>query len=287
MMQTAYSFNEYSDKRITFIISTKDRPSNLRDALNGAKKYVTDKDELIVVDGSTNEDSLQVASEFSDLIDNYLLERDMNNPNALNKGLLIARGQYIKNISDDDEFYPQAIEQAYKVMIDNPEIDFLVCGGTRIREGVTGYVYVPPESSFGKDVDEVYKYTRCGAGFFFKRAMLHQVGFFDVKSVSCDAVFILQSIKFKAVVRFCRTNMFTHELTADSLSVTDQEEKYLERDRLIRQYCSKQFQAKWFRRQKSYYKLLKWFWKQYKSIFTNNLTNNNSKTEPIWDGGLS
>jgi glycosyltransferase involved in cell wall biosynthesis len=280
-------FKDFSKKRISYVLATNNRSEFLKSFLINWSQFKKPIDELIIVDGSMSSESKKIIDDFDEIVDLYVSEPDLNGVEAYNKGYLLAQGEFIKNVMDDDIFHPEAFEQAVGVMQNNPSIDFLVCGGTRSRNGKDGYIYVAPKSNFGKSTDEVYNYTRSGAGFFFRRKLFALTGLWEVDSVSCDAAFIIRSISLGAKVRFCRINMVHHLLHADSKSVKDQEEKFIERDRLIRRYCSSQYQAKWFRNQKLYYKILKWLWKLYKSIFTNNFTNNNLKKDPIWDGGLS
>ena len=279
------SFEEYSSRRISFVLPTKNRAKQLREALLRCRDLVKPEDELIVIDGGSNDGTDDVVAEFADAVDVYISEPDVSNPEAFNKGFLLARGRYIKNLQDDDIFYPEAIEQAVDVMEQNSEVDLIVCGGTRLRDGKETYVYVPPGSSFGESVDEVYRYTRSGAGFFFRRRLLHRAGLYEVDSVSCDAAFLIRSIGLDANVKFCRINMFYHPMGEDTFSVRNQQEKFLERDRLIRRYCSERFQKEWFRRRSLRRRA---FMALRRLVATGRLRQQpEDKQTPVWDEGFS
>jgi glycosyltransferase involved in cell wall biosynthesis len=281
-------FNDYNKKRISFVLATNNREDYLESFLTRWNDFKKPIDELIIIDGSNNNKLSKVNERFPELVDIYISEKDLNGVEAYNKGFLLAQGEFVKNIMDDDDFYPEAFEKAVEVMRNNPELDFIVCGGTRSRDGNNGNIYVPPGSSFGKTTDEVYKYTRSGVGFFFRRKLLSLTGMWEVDSVSCDAAFLIRSISLGAHVRFCRINMVHHTLHNDSKSVKDQSEKFIERDKLIRQYCSEGFQRKWFRNQRWHIKFAK---RLLGMIITNVVNSDNSdykqKNDPIWDGGLS
>ena len=277
-------FEDHASKRVSFILPTKNRARQLREALIRCRDLVKPEDELIVVDGASEDDTDQVVEEFSDLVDVYVAEADTGNPEGYNKGSLLARGKYIKNLADDDIFFPEAVEQAVQVMEENPEVDLLVCGGTRLRNGKESFIYVPAGSTFGRSVDHVYKYTRSGAGFLFRKRLLHRVGLYEVNSVSCDAAFLLRSISLDATVRFCRINMFYHRMGEDSFSMRNRKEKLLERDRLIRMYCSKRFQREWFLKRSMPGRVAR----RIRCLLAGRRELQSDESQaPVWDGGFS
>jgi glycosyltransferase involved in cell wall biosynthesis len=278
-------FDDYASKRISFVLPTKNRAEQLREALGRCRDLVGPEDELIVIDGGSDDDTAQVVEEFLDIVDTFISEPDVSGPEAYNKGFLLAKGKYIKGLQDDDVFYPKAMERAVEVMEETPELDLMVCGGTRLLEGKENFIYVPPGSSFGRSVDDVHKYTRSGVGFFFRRRLLHRVGLYETESAACDAALLIRSVSLKADVRFCRINMFYHPLNEDSHSVRNEREKYAERDWLIRKYCSEQFKKEWFRRRSLPWRALR---AVRRLAATGRLRQPpQERPAPVWDGGFS
>jgi len=284
-MKSYMDFQDTASKRISYVLITKDRPKYLAKALLNCRNLVQANDELIVVNGGPDDEIDHLIDGYSDIVNIYISESDLSAPEAFNKGFLLTRGKYIKVLQDDDVFYPEAMEQAVKVMDETPELDLMVCGGTRVRDGKVGWVYARPGSNYGKLVDDVYKNTRSGAGFFFRRRILHRVGLWEVDSVASDAAFLIRSVSLKATVKFCRINMFYHELHADSISIRDQQKKYVERDRQIRRYCSERFQKEWFRRKSLPRRALR---AARRVVTTGRLRQPpQERPAPIWDGGFS
>ena len=129
------TFKSYCSKRVSYIITTKNRAIHLRHCLSNIKIIKKNRDEVILIDGSSSDGTHKVVKDFSDIIDVYVSEPDLNGPHAFNKGYMLANGKYIKPINDDDIFYKEALEKAYQVMEKNPEVDMIVCGGTRKQDG--------------------------------------------------------------------------------------------------------------------------------------------------------
>ena len=50
--------------------------------------------------------------ENSDIGEKFVSEEDISEGHAVNKGVLLASGKYIKLLTDDDYFYREAIEKA-------------------------------------------------------------------------------------------------------------------------------------------------------------------------------
>jgi len=80
--------------RVSYVLTTKDRPEFMKTTLAAAAKFVTDDDELIVVNGGQPVDCAA---------DILIEEPDNGIADAVNKGLAAASGEYIKHLTDDDE----------------------------------------------------------------------------------------------------------------------------------------------------------------------------------------
>ena len=290
------TFDTYNSKRISYIIATKNRADSLRKSLTSCRGYKKPNDELIVIDGASTDNTQNVIKEFSDIIDTYISEPDINDKEAWNKGFLLSRGQYIKQIMDDDIFHKKGLEKVYNVMQDNPDVDLLVCGGVREMDGKTQNVYIPPGNSFGVSVDDYFqnksKYSTSGCGIFFRRKLLNTVGLFEVDRPFPDLGFILRSIYLKKNVRFCRINMFYHVIEADSITRKNLNKYNTEFLELLKRYCSVNYKQNFFRQRKLSYQLVNRLYNiltrpfNKKSFDSPDLIQGNIK-KPMWDGGFS
>lgn len=227
---TDTSFDGHSVKRISYIVITKNRASILDDFLTRAKDLVGTQDELIVVDGASVDNTKEVAQKYADLVDIFISEKDSSANEACNKGILLARGKYIKLLLDDDIYYRDAMEMAVEVMEAHPEVDMLVCGGTKeVYKNPPEYLakkinqfedadsvsskivtsYLPPGVNYGKDVTDVFKYRAASSFGHFVRRKSHALGGL-MSPWEGDIEYVLSFIKNGGNVKFCRIKMYHH-----------------------------------------------------------------------------
>lgn len=286
------TFKSYCSKRVSYIITTKNRASHLRHCLSNIKIIKKNRDEVILIDGSSSDGTHKVVKDFSDIIDVYVSEPDLNGPHAYNKGYMLANGKYIKPINDDDIFYKEALEKAYQVMEKNPEVDMIVCGGTQKQDGKETVIYVPPGSNYGSSVDDIFKngFTTSGMGTFFRRSLLFKVGLYEVDRPYSDMGHILRSIYLGGNVKFCRINMFFHPLSDNSITVKNKDDYVSEYRLLLNRYCSDKYKKMFNRKNRIWYRILSWGLKISRSLISKrnyNIKNSNNISKPIWDGGFS
>lgn len=283
-------FDYYSSKRFTFLLATKNRPVYLEKSLNKNRQVVKKSDELIVIEGTPSVASKQVIQKFADLVDIYIAEKDNSEGEALNKGVLLARGKYIKLLTDDDIFYKSAIEKAYEVMEKYPEIDVLLCGGEKVKGKQITYAYAPQGAKYGKSVADIFKYGGNGLGMVIRRKSLTKIGLFNAHALSLDNDFLAQAIASGANVKFCRLKMFKHYIERHSTTIAKAEAMGRDFERIKRQYGVekpniildarvKLSQLIFPRLPRSFHEFyLRTFKKKPKVIRT---------IKPIWDGGFS
>ena len=288
-------FDDYSPKRVSFILTTKNRPDFLEAALGRARALVKSEDELIVVDGGSDTPrTFEVVEKFNDLINIFISEPDDSIMHGLNKGAMLGSGKYIKYIFDDDILHPEAIEKAISVMDKNPDVDFLVCGGEKVNvaTGNKKDIYIRPGVNYGKHPDDI-KYGANGNGFFMKRSVFAKVGFATSRYVS-DNEFFMQAVKKGAKVKFCRINLYKNMVYPHSNVVANFNKWYKESYPIFKQYCSAPFYARYrlkaFCAQNNLLPLFKmaknspWRLKR----FFKKLTGSYVEKEPhLWDGGFS
>lgn len=278
--------------RVSFVLATKNRSVMLEKTLMCLRAMLTPQDELIVIDGKSIDKTSEVIARHSDIIHTLISEDDTSPANAYNKGFRVARGEYVRPVTDDDEIYPDAFEQAIAVLERHTEVDFLLCGGTKQYGKRQSFVYVPPGTNYGKKSEDAFRYGACGAGFIIRRRLFEQVGM-SPEGPAADGEFVAQCIAQGIVVRFCRIHLFNHPIYEHSTVMRKKYEHELDLQRMIKQYCSQRYYMQ--------FRIETWMKKNFVSRIirrshrmANRMIRGASHSqslrpakEYIWDGGLS
>lgn len=278
---SAPTFEQACERRVTYVLVTMNRAAFLSDALESARSLVGDEDELIVVDGGSTDETADVVARFPDLIDVYVSEPDTGEGHAANRGYLLARGRYVKELTDDDVIHPDAMKQAIEVMDRNPEIDLLVCGGTKGRDGKTQVVWHPEGTGFGQSPNDPLRLGCCGIGWLIRRNLFAKVGLMNPNAISLDVDFTSQAIARGANVRFCRINLYHHEVLEHSTTRARRSPMLEDTLRIARDYADR---STWFRvwanvRAPAVVRLSR--------LFRRGRKQHSDPSQVEWDGGLS
>ncbi len=229
-------------KRVSYIMATYNRAERLEKSLDNASKFITDKDELIIIDGGSTDTTLKVLNKFSWLVDLFLTEKDINQVHATNKGMLLARGKYIKILTDDDLIYPDSMEKAIAVLDRHPEIDLLVCGGEfkigDTKEIVT--LYPPPGCNYGSNIEDLFRYGGAGIGFVIRKSSVAKTGLFTLDWIA-DTEYLVRCVSNKFCFKFCRIKMFRAHYHSGSVGNLHVKEVDKETFEILQKYTGKRF----------------------------------------------
>ena len=214
------TFNSFNSKRVSYIIATKDRAVFLNKTLKMVKKLKKNNDEVIVVDGFSSDSTLKVIKHHKNIVDKYISEPDVSGIHAVNKGILLSSGKYIKTIADDDIYYSKEMEKAIDIMNNNADIDVLTCGGIQYITSLKRFrtLYVKPGVNFGKSVNDIFYYGSHGMGLVIRKNSLAKTGLFPLDIVG-DLTFIINSIKNGANVKFCRIKLYKQIIHKTNISI--------------------------------------------------------------------
>jgi glycosyltransferase involved in cell wall biosynthesis len=137
--------------------------------LEATIKSVVEQDypqiEYIIVDGGSNDGSLDIIQRYADRLAWWVSEPDRGQTDAINKGFAHASGQVLAWINSDDTYQPGAISRAVNFLQTHPEIgmvygdaNFIDRDGKMIgrfpacqtdyRRLRQGYVHIPQQASF-------------------------------------------------------------------------------------------------------------------------------------------
>lgn len=113
---------------LSYLLTTRNKLSYLREIMPALVQACRADEEIIVIDGNSTDGTVDFLEGLfqQGRIHQFVSEPDFCQAHATNKGLLIARGEIIKIITDDDAFSFPVIQTAKRFMVENPELDLLV-----------------------------------------------------------------------------------------------------------------------------------------------------------------
>lgn len=118
---------------VSVITFCKNSKKTLQKTINSIKKQTYSNLEYIIIDGLSNDGTIDLLNANDDYIDYWLSEPDNCATEAQNKGLSEARGEYIMFINSDEWIQPNYIENAINCLLQS-NADF-VFGNVNVYEG--------------------------------------------------------------------------------------------------------------------------------------------------------
>lgn len=166
--------------KISLITVSYNSSSTIQDTFDSIRKQTYPNIEYIVVDGGSNDNTVEIIKSNSDIISKWISEKDNGIFDAFNKGISLATGEFV-GILNSDDFY-----------IDEYVIENVIdCFITNKTDSLYGNLLYVNRSNTNKIVRKwieknQYKKSRFKYGwmpahptFFVKRSLYNKLGYFD------------------------------------------------------------------------------------------------------------
>lgn len=116
---------------LSYVISTFNKLDSLKEVLSRLIEQLQSDEEIIVIDGGSTDGSAEYLRSLFEAgsIRYFISESDQGEAHGFNKGIVVARGDLIKVITDDDVFDWLAIRHCKAYMIEHPQADVLAASG--------------------------------------------------------------------------------------------------------------------------------------------------------------
>ena len=126
--------------------------------------------EYIIIDGASTDGTLGIAERYRAGINVLVSEKDRGIYDAMNKGILLASGDFVAFVNADDWLEPDALESVAALIADRPEVEF-VYGDINVVSDDGSYVW---KGNAGRHTrGESIPHPAC----FMKRVLLEQTPF--------------------------------------------------------------------------------------------------------------
>ena len=170
---------------VSAIITTHNRSSLLRRAIDSVLNQTYQHIECIVVDDKSTDDTKNVCKDYPSVQYIYIPPEESKGGNyARNKGILASKGKYVAFLDDDDYWLPEKTELQVQ-LIEKNACDLVYCGRRLEIVSEKGIDYedqIPSSNCTGdihrKILQEIFATTSC---ILVNRQKLLDIGMFDEK----------------------------------------------------------------------------------------------------------
>ena len=133
--------------KVTILLPAYNAALYLRDSLDSIMRQAFKDFDVLLIDDGSMDDTSKIAIEYSNIdrrIKYYKNEKNIGLIKTLNKGLSLAKGEYIVRMDADDIMFDERLYKQVKYMDSNPEC--FVCGGQmEYIGGLTGMAPILPQ----------------------------------------------------------------------------------------------------------------------------------------------
>ena len=143
--------------------------------------------EYIIIDGYSTDGTLDIIKKYNSKIDYWISESDKGIYDAMNKGVLLAKGEYIYFLGCDDYLIEEEILKKLSSRLEKKYFDLFYCNIKTINDGKE--TINPNKEILIEDLKKGKKI--CHQGLFTKKKIIDDEGYFDLNyPIASDYNFI-------------------------------------------------------------------------------------------------
>jgi len=154
-----------SDPLVSIVTPSFNQAAYLEETIQSVLGQTYPKIEYIVVDGASQDGSLEIIKKYRSKLAYWISEPDKGQTDAINKGFAAAHGEILAWVNSDDTLLPCAVQEAVDHLTRNPQVGLVYGDANYIDENgrVTGkfpaaqtdlarlrrgYVHIPQQAAF-------------------------------------------------------------------------------------------------------------------------------------------
>lgn len=162
--------------KISLVIPSFKAGSTIERTLNSIKLQNYPNLQLIVMDGGSKDETVDILVHWNEFIDFWVSEPDKGQVDALNKGFANANGEILGWVCADDELILGALKSVAETFLDHPKSD-VVTGGCRRVFADGKHIDTLPSPSFYEDLS--FKNTIEQPSTFWRSYVAERIGELD------------------------------------------------------------------------------------------------------------
>ncbi len=164
---------------ITIITPSYNHAEFIRQTIDSVLSQNYPKLQYLVIDGGSTDDTVKILKNYGDKIE-WVSEKDHGQAEAINKGLLKAKGDIVAWLNSDDFYEPGTLQKVADYFTAHPEIDFIYGDMNFVDRNGNNPRACDYLSDFS--LPRLLKYCYiCQPSVFFRRSVIDRVGLLNTK----------------------------------------------------------------------------------------------------------
>ncbi|GAA4370397.1 hypothetical protein GCM10023185_44810 [Hymenobacter saemangeumensis] len=200
--------------RVSYLVTTYNKLPYLKQVLGRLVAARLPDEEIVVADGGSSDGTPAFLQELYEAgkIQQFVSERDKGESHGFNKCMLMARGEVLKYITDDDAFNYPAIRACVDFMHAHPDVDAVMGYNATTQEEDLTYARVKedPAVDFMRWYEHKEPFWMIGLPLLIRRSSLPLLGLFYTGVVFVDLEYTYRISTVKANIAWCTALLSMH-----------------------------------------------------------------------------
>jgi glycosyltransferase involved in cell wall biosynthesis len=170
-----------TDPHVTVLMAVYNGEKHLREAIDSVLGQTFDDFEFLIVDDASTDGTAEILRSLADSRMRVIHNKEnMGLPKSLNRGLKLARGEYVARMDADDRAFPDRIERQVQYLDEHHKAGLVVSGVNVINEsGELTYTYLCNLSSEGLYYELLFCNCIFHSSAMFRKSTVLQLGGYD------------------------------------------------------------------------------------------------------------
>lgn len=207
---------------LSYIMTTYNKLSYLKITLPYLINACKEDEEIVIVDGGSNDGTPEYLEELyqQKKIHQYISEKDFGEAHGTNKAILMAKGELLKIITDDDIFDFNVIDFCKNHLLKHTDIDIcgsdgISCSSLNITNNYSPTIY---RDGFLEWKTSKKPFLFCGLSYMIRKSSISKLGLLSTQYKIIDIEYSIRVSALNTNIVFCNAYSFANIVGSDSNS---------------------------------------------------------------------